>query len=62
MPGFRLLRLVLVSSVLIVALGHTPDAWAHESRPAYLEIKETAPGRYVGWSRRRRGFTRLPYK
>jgi hypothetical protein len=26
-------------------LGHLP-AWAHEARPAYLEIKEMAPGRY----------------
>jgi len=23
-----------------------PNAWAHESRPAYLEINETTPGRY----------------
>ncbi|WP_291987782.1 HupE/UreJ family protein [Candidatus Accumulibacter sp. ACC007] len=23
-----------------------PGAWAHETRPAYLEINETAPGRY----------------
>ena len=23
-----------------------PSLWAHESRPAYLEIKETAPGQY----------------
>ncbi len=27
-------------------LVHAPGAWAHESRPAYLEISETAPGRY----------------
>ena len=46
MPGFRLLRPVLVGSVLLVALGHAPDARAHESRPAYLEITETVPGRY----------------
>ena len=23
-----------------------PATWAHEARPAYLEIKETAPGQY----------------
>ncbi|MCC7325663.1 MAG: HupE/UreJ family protein [Burkholderiales bacterium] len=36
-------------SLLIVAaiLASLPvSAWAHESRPAYLEINETAPGRY----------------
>ena len=27
-------------------LVHASGAWAHESRPAYLEITETAPGRY----------------
>ena len=27
-------------------LGHGPVAQAHDSRPAYLEINETAPGRY----------------
>jgi hydrogenase/urease accessory protein HupE len=38
-----------VSRVLIVSLGLlalAPVARAHEIRPAYLEIKETAPGRY----------------
>jgi len=33
-------------AVALVVLAHTPGAWAHESRPAYLEITETAPGRY----------------
>jgi hydrogenase/urease accessory protein HupE len=37
-------------SVLAVVLAYVPSAWAHESRPAYLEITETAPGRYsVFW-------------
>jgi hydrogenase/urease accessory protein HupE len=27
-------------------LALAPAAWGHEARPAYLEIKETAPGRY----------------
>ena len=26
--------------------ARAPAAWAHEARPAYLEIKETAPGRF----------------
>lgn len=32
--------------VLLAALGCVPPAQAHESRPAYLEVKETAPGQY----------------
>ena len=31
----------------LVFLAHAASAFAHESRPAYLEIKETAPGRYA---------------
>ncbi len=31
---------------LLAALAHGSLAQAHESRPAYLEINETAPGRY----------------
>jgi hydrogenase/urease accessory protein HupE len=31
---------------LVLMLAHAPGAWAHESRPAFLEITETAPGRY----------------
>jgi hypothetical protein len=36
-------RLAAGVAVLVLA---APGAWAHESRPAYLEITETAPGRY----------------
>jgi hydrogenase/urease accessory protein HupE len=32
--------------VMLMALGQAPTAWAHESRPAYLEVSETSPGRY----------------
>ena len=32
--------------ILLPALGHGPLAQAHDARPAYLEINETAPGRY----------------
>jgi len=32
---------LLVASLLLV-----PSVWAHEARPAYLEIKETAPGQF----------------
>jgi HupE / UreJ protein len=35
--------LAACEAVLVLA---APGAWAHESRPAYLEISETAPGRY----------------
>jgi len=39
MKAAHLLCFVLLSSCASIA-------WAHESRPAYLEINETAPGRY----------------
>jgi hydrogenase/urease accessory protein HupE len=32
--------------IALAMLAHAPGAWAHESRPAYLEITETAVGRY----------------
>jgi len=38
--------LSLVLTLWDSALVHPPLLWAHESRPAYLEINETAPGRY----------------
>jgi hypothetical protein len=31
---------------LLALLALAPGAWAHETRPAYLELKETAPGQY----------------
>ncbi len=40
-----LLCLLLVTMWLGL-LALVPSAWAHESRPAYLEINEKAPGRY----------------
>jgi len=43
--GFLILLLIFLS-VLAGASAYVPSAWAHESRPAYLEINETAPGRY----------------
>ncbi len=36
----------LVTTVVLVATFFLPAAHAHESRPAYLEIKETAPGQF----------------
>ena len=45
MTGFRL-TLGLISSVCVVVLAPVQSAQAHESRPAYLEIKERAPSRY----------------
>ena len=35
----------LLMSLLLATLLAVPAAWAHEARPAYLEIKETSPGR-----------------
>src|SRR5580765_7005014 len=32
--------------ILLVIIGFVQAAQAHESRPAYLEINETLPGRY----------------
>jgi hypothetical protein len=37
----------LLLGVWMGVLAYAPVAVAHESRPAYLEIKETAPGRYA---------------
>ena len=39
-------RLLLLLSIVLAALAHGSIARAHDSRPAYLEINETAPGRY----------------
>lgn len=37
----------LISGLLFVTLWGGPGAQAHEARPAYLEIKETAQGQYT---------------
>jgi hydrogenase/urease accessory protein HupE len=39
-------RRALLLGGLVLMLAQAPGAWAHESRPAFLEITETAPGRY----------------
>ena len=36
----------LVSRIFLLSLLLTAASFAHESRPAYLEIKETAPGQF----------------
>ena len=36
-----------VAAVLLLLLAGMPAARAHEARPAYLEIKESAPGQYA---------------
>jgi hypothetical protein len=38
-------RRILIAGLLALAAFASP-AWSHESRPAYFELKETAPGRY----------------
>jgi hydrogenase/urease accessory protein HupE len=35
-----------LGGVVLAGLLATATAWAHEARPAYLEIKETAPGQF----------------
>jgi hydrogenase/urease accessory protein HupE len=44
-PGPSVRRLLV--GLLLAWLAAVPVARAHESRPAYLEIEETAPGRYT---------------
>ena len=40
-------RIRLVLPVVWIAMACVaPRAWAHEARPAYLEIRETSPGRF----------------
>jgi len=40
-------RIRLVLPVVWIAMAcAAPGAWAHEARPAYLEIRETSPGRF----------------
>ena len=36
----------LATALLLVALAAVPPARAHEARPAYLEVKEIAPGQF----------------
>ena len=51
----------LAAGVLLAGLAQTPGAWAHESRPAYLEITETTAGRYdVLWRTPLLNGVRLP--
>ncbi len=44
--GARAMRLPRVVLPIAVLVGLAAPAFAHEARPAYLEIRETAPGRY----------------
>lgn len=44
MPRLSFMRAVVGTLIALVAL--LSSSFAHESRPAYLEIKETAPGQY----------------
>jgi len=46
---------------LIATLAPALDAWAHEARPAYLQITEAAPGRYdILWRTPLLSGTQLP--
>jgi hypothetical protein len=58
-----LLRCWLLLSLLVAVLGHVPGVGAHESRPAFLGINETAPGRYdVLWRTPLLAGMRLPVR
>src|SRR4249920_2506905 len=35
-----------IAAALLALLAASPSAHAHEVRPAYLELKETAPGQF----------------
>ena len=59
----RLRRVAVVLAALLGLLGAWPAALAHEARPCYLEIKETAPGRFeVLWRTPVLAGTRLPVR
>jgi hydrogenase/urease accessory protein HupE len=61
-PGV-LLQCWLLLSLLMAVLGHVRGLEAHESRPASLEINETAPGRYdVLWRTPLLAGMRLPVR
>ena len=50
-----------VAAALLVLLAGLPSARAHEARPAYLELKETAPGQFsVIWRTPMLAGMRLP--
>ena len=52
---------LLFPLILLGALGHGPAARAHDLRPAYLELNETAPGHYeVLWRTPINAGMRLP--
>ena len=52
---------LLLLLILFGVLGHGGVAQAHDSRPAYLELNETAPGRYeVLWRTPLNAGMRLP--
>jgi hypothetical protein len=55
------LRLTLRVCVWLILLLTGPAAWAHDARPAYLEIRETAPSRYnIFWRTPLMNGVRLP--
>ncbi len=46
MSRWKLRSVWPAAALLLATLLAVPTAWAHETRPAYLEIKETAPGKF----------------
>ncbi|HTT38804.1 MAG TPA: HupE/UreJ family protein [Burkholderiales bacterium] len=41
-----MIRWRAIAAALLALTALVPAAWAHETRPAYLELKETAPGQF----------------
>jgi hypothetical protein len=55
------LRVTLRICIWLTLLVAVPVTWAHDARPAYLEIKETAPGRYnIFWRKPLMNGVRMP--
>jgi hypothetical protein len=59
-PGSAI-RMVVIACLLLAGTLSARSAWAHEIRPAYLEIKETSPNHFsVLWRMPTTGGMRLP--
>lgn len=61
MSAVRKFFVWIAASLLVILFANVPAAQAHESRPAYLELRETVPGQYtVLWRTPVLAGTRLP--
>ena len=46
MTGSKQRHLLLIAIFLLASVLAVPIAWAHDARPAYLEIKETSSNQF----------------